>query len=130
MEIIIIGTDPPCPRCQETYERVKRMIKNISPEPFLRKVVSSSEEARLFNKIGTAHDIAQWSGIQIDWAMVRELASGEWTPELDQLLMPLTQKAKGEDWIMTPVVVIDGEVAYSGRVPEIDELLMILNKYR
>lgn len=130
MEIIIIGTEPPCPRCRETYERVRTVAKEIAFQPLIRKIVYSSEEAQHFGKVGTAHEVAEWSGIQINWDRVRELASGEWTPELDQLLMPLTKKAKGEGWIMTPVVVIDGRVVHFGEVPGMDDLLKILNNYR
>ena len=118
MEIIIIGTEPPCPRCRETYERVKAVAKEIGSQPSIRKIVYLSEEAQRFGKVGTAHEVADWAGFEIDWDEIRKLASGEWTPKLDHLLMPLKEMAEREGWVMTPVVVIDGEVVHFGNVPE------------
>jgi len=127
MEIIIIGTEPPCPRCKETYERVKKVVKEkVSPLPVVRKIGYLSTEAQQLGKVGSAHEIAEWSGIPIDWDKVKELASGGWTPELDQLLMPLKEVAVKNGWIMTPAVVIDGKVVHFGSVPGMDELERML----
>ena len=122
MEIIIIGTEPPCPRCRETYERVKKAAEGIEPKPGIRKIVYSSDEAQRVGRIGTGHEIAEWAGIEIDWGEVRKLVSGEWTQALDDFLRPLADKAKMKGWIMTPVVVIDGIVVHFGHVPEIDKI--------
>jgi len=126
MEIIIIGTDPPCPRCREMYERVKTVAKELASQPSIRKIVYSSQEAQHFGKMGTGHDVAEWSGVQVDWDRIQELAGGDWTPELDQLLMPLKAIAMKEGWIVTPVVVIDGQVVHFGNVPGMDDLRLLL----
>ena len=126
MEIVIIGADPPCPRCRETYERVKRAVLEIHPELSLKRMVCTSDEAQGLGKVGTAHDVAEWAGVQMDWNRVYELATGVWTQELDDLLMPLKEKADREHWIMTPVVVIDGEIAHSGSVPSVDDIKRML----
>ena len=122
MEVIIIGTDPPCPRCRETYERARKAVQEIDSTICIRKIVYSSEEAQRFGKVGTAHEVAQWAGIKIDWSKVQERASGEWTQELDDLLMPLKEKAEQENWIMTPVVIVDSEIVHFGQVPEVNEI--------
>ena len=122
MEVIIIGTDPPCPRCRETYERARKAVQEIDSTKSIRKIVYSSEEAQRFGKVGTAHEVAQWAGITIDWSKVQERASGEWTQELDDLLMPLKEKAEQENWIMTPVVIVDSEIVHFGQVPEVNEI--------
>ena len=122
MEVIIIGTDPPCPRCRETYERARKAVQEIDSTKSIRKIVYSSEEAQRFGKVGTAHEVAQWAGITIDWSKVQERSSGEWTQELDDLLMPLKEKAEQENWIMTPVVIVDGEIVHFGQVPEVNEI--------
>jgi len=126
MEIVIIGADPPCPRCRETYERVKRAALEIDPELSLRKIVCTSEEAQGLGKVGTAHDVAEWADVKMDWNKVYELAAGAWTHELDDLLMPLKEKAEQEHWIMTPVIVIDGEIAHFGQVPSLDDIRRML----
>lgn len=123
MEIIIIGTEPPCPRCRETYERVKTVAKEISSPASMRKIVYSSAESQRFGKVGTAHEVAESSGVQVDWERIRELAGGDWTPELDVLLMPLKEMAVQSGWIMTPVVVIDGTVVHFGNVPETEDII-------
>ena len=122
MEIIIIGTEPPCPRCRETYARVKTVAQEVTSQPLIRKIVYSSEEAQCFGKVGTGHEVAEWAGLEINCDEVRRLASGEWTQALDNFLMPLTEEAKKKGWIMTPVVVIDSTVVHFGNVPEFDEI--------
>jgi hypothetical protein len=128
MEIIIIGTEPPCPRCWETYERVKKAAEGVVPKPGVRKIVYSSDEARRLGRVGTGHEIAEWAGIETDWEKVHKLASGEWPQALDDILMPLADEAKKQGWIMTPVVVIDGTVVHSGHVPEMDNIRSWLAK--
>ena len=125
MEILLIVPDSSCPRCDETYARIKKAAKDMEPQPTIRKILYSSEEARQFGKVGAAHEIAEWSGLEIDWKkvrMVRELAAEQWTPELDQLLMPLKEKAEQERWLLTPVILIDRKVVHFGSVPKIDDL--------
>jgi len=122
MEIIIIGTDPPCPRCKEIYERAKIVCQGIAREISLRKIVYTSEEAQVLGRLGTAHEIAQWAGVTMDWKRIHGLAGREWTQELDDFLMPLKERADRERWIMTPVIVIDGEIVHSGYVPCFDEI--------
>jgi hypothetical protein len=122
MEIIVIGTDPPCPRCRETYERVKGAAMGITPQPKVRKIVYSSEEAQKLGRVGSGHEIAEWAGITVDWDEVRRVAVGEWTPELDHLLMPLKEVAVKVGWIMTPVVVMDGKVVHFGNVPTREQI--------
>lgn len=122
MEIIIIGTDPPCPRCRETYQRAKEVGAGLTPQPSVRKIVYTSEEAQKFGRVGSGHEIAEWAGISVAWHEVRRLAAGEWSPALDRLLMPLKEVAVKEGWIMTPVVIVDGKVVHFGSVPTKDEV--------
>jgi len=122
MNIVVIGADPPCPRCRETYDRVKRVVRELDQEISLKKIVYTSEGAQRVGKVGTGHDVAEWAGVKMNWNRVHELASGEWTHELDDFLMPLKETAEKENWIMTPVVVIDGEIAHFGSVPSIEDL--------
>jgi hypothetical protein len=126
MEIIIVGADPPCPRCREAYERIKRVVRELNLEISLKKIAYTSKEAQRLGKVGTGHDVAEWAGIKMDWDRIHELAVGEWTHELDALLMPLKEKAEQENWIMTPVIVLDGELVHCGYVPGLDDIRRML----
>lgn len=129
MNITVIGTDPPCPRCRETLHRVKQAAEEQRVSISIKKIVYSSDEAQRFGKVGTAHEIAEWAGLVVDWDEVKKLAAGQWKPELDEKLMLLKQKAEQEQWIMTPVVVIDDTVAFWGSVPTLEELKMLLRTH-
>jgi hypothetical protein len=107
MEIIIIGTEPPCPRCQETYTRVKQVIQEMNLTISIKKIAYSSQEAQNYGKVGSAHEIATWAEVNVDWDKIREVASRGWTRELDELLMPLKEKSEEAGWLMTPVVLIN-----------------------
>ena len=126
MEIIVIGTDPPCPRCRETLQRFKEAAKEQPGDVSIRKIAYTSEEAQRFGKVGTAHEIAEWAGVSVDWDAVKKLAAGDWKPELDELLMPLKRKAEQGNWIMTPVVIIENTVMHRGCVPELETLRNII----
>jgi hypothetical protein len=126
MEVTIIGTEPPCPRCQETYTRVRQVIQEMDPTISIKKIAYSFQEAQSYGKVGSAHEIADWAKINVDWDKVREVASKGWTQELDDLLMPLKEKSEQAGWLMTPVVVINDKVVYCGCVPELNVLRKII----
>ncbi len=126
MEIIIIGTEPPCPRCHETYIRVRQVVQEMDLTISLKKIAYSSQEAQSYGKVGSAHEIADWAKINVDWDKVREVASKGWTQELDDLLM----KSDQAGWLMTPVVAISNKVVHCGCVPELNVLREIITPYK
>ena len=126
MKITIIGTEPPCPRCQETYTRVRQVIQEMDPTISIKKIAYSSPEAQSYGKVGSAHEIADWAKINVDWDKVREVASKGWTQELDDLFMPLKEKSEQAGWLMTPVVLINDKVVHCGCVPELNVLRKII----
>jgi len=130
MKITIIGTEPPCPRCQETYTRVRQVIQEMDPTISIKKIAYFSQEAQSYGKVGSAHEIADWAKINVDWDKIREVASRGWTQELDDLLMPLKEKSEQAGWLMTPVVAISNKVVHCGCVPELNDLRRILNHYK
>ena len=69
-------------------------------------------------RVGTAHDIAKWASIQIDWEKVQKLAADSWSRDLDDFLMPFKIKADENAWLMTPILVINDDIVCSGYVPE------------
>ena len=130
MKITIIGTEPPCPRCQETYTRVRQVIQEMDPTISIKKIAYSSPEAQSYGKVGSAHEIADWAKINVDWDKIREVASRGWTQELDNLLTPLKEKSEQAGWLMTPVVAISNKVVHCGCVPELNDLRKILTHYK
>jgi len=121
MEIIIIGVEPACPRCAKVYEMAKELSKE-GKDTTVKKITWDSEEAQKYGKVTTGHHIAEEFNVEVRWEEMKDLVSGEWTPKLDELLMPLKYKADEIGILMTPVVIIDGQVTFMGYVPSEAEL--------
>ncbi len=117
MNITIIGVEPPCPRCRLLHEITLEAMRELGLQADVKKIACSSDAAQRFGRTGSAHDIAGWAGIEIDWDAVHRLASVGWSQALDDMLMPCKHKADAEGWLMTPVLLIDGQVASMGYVP-------------
>ena len=127
MEITVIGVEPPCPRCERlhklTQEAVNKLDKNIE----LKRISFNSEGAKRYGRVGTAHDIADWAGVQMDWSRIRNIVADGWSQELDNFLMPCKIKADEQGWLMTPVLVMDNEIVFSGFVPEPEAITSAIN---
>ncbi|MCX5884487.1 MAG: thioredoxin family protein [Proteobacteria bacterium] len=121
MEIIIIGVEPACPRCKKVHEMAEGLSRKLGGCS-VRKITWDSEEAQKYGRVTTGHHIAQEYGVEVKWEELKDLVSGEWTPKLDEVLMPLKRKADEVGILMTPVVLIDGKVAFMGYVPSETEL--------
>ena len=138
IDILIIGTEPPCPRCDLLYKLIEQEAKNRL-NIHLRHCSFDSSEAnelgkKLGYKIGTAKEIAKAARINIDWNSVYELIdlqksridaerpADTWTPELDRMLKPCQNAAKSLGYLMTPILVINGNVKHDGSVPSVQQL--------
>lgn len=142
-EIWIIGVDPPCPRCDLTKKRAERLANETGRSVNVRNLIYSSLEAREFarsigKETGTAKDVVRKAGVEIDWDHVSavyrdpptqpddiDLVDGparHWSPEFDEALRPCQEKAESVGLLMTPIVVVDGEVKHHGSVPSIEAL--------
>ncbi len=120
MKITIIGVEPPCPRCRRLYDLTVEALRELGIHADLKKIVFNSDEAQRLGRTGTAHDIAQWADIEIDWDIVQRLAGTGWSKDLDTILMPCKKRADAEGWLMTPVLRIDEQVVCMGYVPDKD----------
>ena len=94
----------------------------------MKKLAYDVDEARKYGKVGTAHHIAEWAEMEMDWCKIREIVSEGWTQEFDDFLMPCTKKAEEKGWLMTPVLIIDDEVVFSGYVPKKEDIKEALTK--
>jgi hypothetical protein len=128
MEITVIGVVPPCPRCERIYDLAVEVADELGIEVEMKKISYDSEEAKSYGKVGTAYHIAEWAKMEVDWSGIREIASEDWSQELDDFLMPCTRKAEEEGWLMTPVLLINGKVAFMGYVPGKEEVSLAIQK--
>ncbi len=118
MKITVIGVVPPCPRCQRIYDLTVEAVSELGVEAELKKIAFDSAEAQQLGRVGTAHDIAEWAQMKIEWSKIWDIAAEGWSPELDNLMMPCKERAEQEGWLMTPVLLINDKVAVMGYVPD------------
>ncbi len=129
MSVIIIGVEPPCPRCERLETLARDALRDWVQRLKSQKISYDSDEAQQLGRVGTAHDIADWSDMQMDWGRIRDIVADGWSHELDDFLMPCKVKADELGWLMTPVLVIDDEIVFSGFVPEPEAVISaITNK--
>ena len=142
-EVWIIGVDPPCPRCALAKQRVERLAGEMDVAIHLRNLVYSEPEAQEFaaaigKELGTAKHVAQKAGIDVDWDRVSSVVKNppsrppdweetdgparRWSPEMDEALRPCQEKAESVGMLMTPIVVVQGEVKHQGSVPSLEQL--------
>ena len=122
MRVTIIGVVPPCPRCQRMYDLALEVAQDLGIQVEMKKLAYDMDEAQRYGKVGTAHDIAEWANIEIDWSKLRDIITEGWSKELDDIMMPCAKKAQEEGWLMTPVLILDGKVAFMGYVPSKEDV--------
>ena len=72
MNVIVIGTDPPCPRCDLVFRLVEAAaglgihVEHCAFDSSLARQIG----ARLGRKVGTAKHVARDVGIAMDWDAV------------------------------------------------------------
>jgi len=144
-EILIIGTEPPCPRCSLLKMLVKEFVSRTKIEAEVKSLCYTDEESVRFAKSiglkpGTAKDVAKKINLEMDKERLAELLKGNgdesssgdcicnafsscnWSIELDDFLRPYENSAKEAGILMTPVLIINGELKHSGSVPDIEKL--------
>ena len=138
MEIIVIGTEPPCIRCHTTFKRAKEVSEQFSQEITVRKIAIHSVEAEKYGKVEAGHGIQEASNVKPDFeqmvTLLKELDELKLNEDeneglidtklkdLEIVLTPVKEKAKEMGYLMTPVLVIDGQVKSMDYVPSKDEI--------
>ncbi len=139
MDVFVIGTDPPCPRCDllgRMVEEKQRSGIRLNIRHIAYDTPEAAEIAETYGKrMGTAREVAEAAGVEIDWrAVYAEMdraakAAGPgaspadaWTPALDALLAPCEKAADEVGYLMTPVLIVDGLIRHHGSVPPEDVL--------
>jgi Thioredoxin domain len=140
--IVIIGTDPPCPRCGLLFKVFSQKILELKLDAEVVHWTYTEEEAKEFAASiglisGTAKDVSARINKGINHSKIRKILMNEslkenlefkeyndcsWSFELDELLRPFEMKSKEAGIMMTPVIVINGEHKHQGSVPEIKKI--------
>jgi hypothetical protein len=129
MKITVIGVVPPCPRCKRIYDLTVQAVNELGVKAEIMKIAYDSDEAKKHGRVGTAHDIAEWAQMKIDWSKIWDIAAEGWSPELDNLMMPCKEKAELEGWLMTPILMLDDKVLIMGYVPDKNYIKATINKH-
>ena len=138
MEIVVIGTEPPCIRCNTTFRRAEEVAGQFSKKIEVKKLAIHTKEAEKYGKAEGGHEISEVSKVKPDFEkMIKllrkldELKADEAKNEslidarlkdLEKVLAPVKKKAKELGYLMTPVLVINGEVKSMDYVPSKEEI--------
>jgi len=110
------------------YELAHEVAEELGIPAEMKKLAYDMEEAQKYGKVGTAHDVAEWADITVDWSKLRDIITEGWSKELDEIMMPCAQKAEENGWLMTPVLIIDDKVAFMGSVPDKKDIKAAMQK--
>jgi len=138
MEIVVIGTEPPCIRCHTTFKRAKEVAQKFSEDIEVKKAAIHTDEAEKYGKVEAGHGIGEAGKIKPDiekmGKLMRELeelkADEEKNEslidtklkELELVLQPVKEKAKELGYLMTPVLIVNGQVKAADYVPSKEEI--------
>ena len=140
IDVLIIGTNPPCPRCDLLALRAHEVAEALEQPVEIRHAFFDSAEAAAVGqaanrRVGTPKHVSAEVGITVDWDHRDELveerrrvvgaearAAQTWTPALDALLDPCREAAESVGFFMTPILVVNGTVKHHGNVPTTEQI--------
>lgn len=140
IDVLVIGVEGSCPRCDLLVLLVEQIAADLGLPVAVKHCAYGSEEAITLAedmgiRIGPAKEVAEAAGVEADWDRVYDLiqerrqAAGPdsrladaWTPELDSLLQPVEEQAERVGFLMTPVLIVDGQVRHHGSVPSREQI--------
>jgi len=145
-KIIIIGTQPPCPRCKLLTEIITVEAELLGLKAEIRHISYTSDEAVAYARAvelrpGTAKDVSRKVGGEISWdhdcpvsqeaetqiktlnpnlkqfkQLFREVAI------LDQRLRYFEDISMDAGILMTPVLLINGKIMHQGSLPRVSDI--------
>lgn len=141
-KIVIIGVEPPCPRCKLLGNIIDAKVEELNIEAEVIHLAYTDLEARKIAnsfgmEAGTTKDVSRKIHLKIDSQRVSiakynktihpdfefELFNDcNWTFELDEALRPFENRAKEVGIMMTPVLIINGELKHQGSVPSLSKI--------
>lgn len=138
--IIIIGTEPPCPRCKLLAKVVTDKVKELGINADVKHLVYTDSESKEFAEglgleTGTASAVAKRMNVEINNSLklipdfdsefnveYEDYFLTNWSYELDEHLRLFELNAKKEGILMTPSLIINGDLKHSGSVPRLSQL--------
>lgn len=150
-DLLVIGTEPQCPRCRLLSAVLAEKCRAGQLDARVRHCSYENEEAAgIGRKLGltvqTAKEVARRWGRPLDADALDRLCrpdrneralspwsecnDGSWCQALDDYLQPWQQEAEHQGVLMTPVLVCDGRVLWSGSVPDPATLARLLSECR
>lgn len=145
-QIIIIGTNPPCPRCKLLFDVLTQKCNELEIDAEIRHLTYTDDEAVGIAKTlgldtGTAGLVAKRLGVEIDNTKKRtanfdsefnseyeDYNFSGWTYELDELLRPFELKAIEVGILMTPALIINNQLKNQGSIPRMGTIENWLNE--
>jgi protein-disulfide isomerase len=133
IEVIVIGTDPPCLRCNMLVQRVYEVADEHRILVQVRRLPFHSLEAQALaegweREFATARDVARRGSVDVDWGRVTALMKQPWSPALDDELRPCQELADKVRILMTPVLIVNGRLRHHGSVPDREPILAWLKE--
>jgi hypothetical protein len=139
MEILVIGPEPPCIRCMTTYKYAKQIAEQFPDKVTAKKIFAGSKESEKYGNVAGGHDIAEKERIDHDsdgiMGIMKEIDALigdedknegiilEKMEQIQEKLVPITQKAVQAGYLMTPVLVINEKIKSVGVVPNKQKML-------
>lgn len=140
--ITIIGVQPPCPRCKLLGNIIDGKVKELKIDAEVRHLSYTDSEAKELAQsfgleAGTAKDVSRKIYLEIDSQRIsiskynktihpdfefEPYNDCNWTYELDEALRPFEHHAKEVGIMMTPVLIINGELKHQGSVPGLSRI--------
>ena len=139
LEIVVIGPNPSCIRCETTLKRAQSAAASFVDESVgVMKVFSRTEDAEKYGKVESGHEIETIGNVEPDrakmdliWEELDRLDADDESnadridtllKELDLAIAAVRQRAEELGYLMTPVLVVNGKVKSAGYTPGEEEI--------
>lgn len=136
--IVIVGVEPPCPRCKLLGNIIDAKVKELNIEAKVSHLAYTNPEVRkIANNLGlvpdTAKDVSLKIQVPIDTEKISLAKNSKtihpdydfgdynncnWTFDLNEALRLFEIRAKEVGIMMTPVLIINGELKHQGSLPD------------
>lgn len=146
-DILVIGTEPQCPRCKLLLNIIRDMNNKYGWGASIRHCAFDTDEAQIIARnldlrANTAKEVAILLDKPMDKEKINKLCTEvtteansvwaelndcNWSQELDDEIRPYQEKAREVGILMTPILVVDGEVLWEGSVPNKETLYKLFD---